>query len=257
MYRSLRSHVLRIMPKTNQTPAKRPITNLSTFIREIEKISIDWAPSREFDPWFRGHGNTNWPLVPSVHRPGNHEILEEDQYRHEFKLRAFPYLAGTAREPNTEWEWYFIMQHHGLPTRLLDWTRSALVALYFAVRDAPGDSDAAVWVLDPWELNRRIARKGKTILSPVEPRIQSYLPEPLSKRALPRNPIALEAPLNSNRISAQRGVFTLHGSTRKALNRYANLKDRLLKIEIARQKICLIKEQLRIVGSPRPLSSLS
>ncbi len=226
----------------------RPIKNLAAFIREIEKITLDWAPDREFYPWFRGQGNTNWSLVPSVYRPGYREILEEDEYRYEFKLRAFPYLAGTAREPSTEWEWYFLMQHHGLPTRLLDWTRSALVALYFAVRDANEENPAAVWVLDPWALNQKIGRKGQKLLSPAVKGIQGYLREPFSLHSLPRSPIAIEAPMNSSRITAQRGVFTLHGSTRKALERYATLKPHLLKIEIARGQIGLIKEQLVMAG---------
>jgi hypothetical protein len=53
----------------------------------------------------------------------------------------------------SEWDEYFLMQHYGLPTRFLDWSESALVALYFAVGAEPRrhePSDAAVWMLDPW-----------------------------------------------------------------------------------------------------------
>jgi len=45
------------------------------------------------------------------------------------------------------------MQHSGAPTGLLDWTEAALIALYFAVRDKKDETDAAVWVLEPWLLN--------------------------------------------------------------------------------------------------------
>ncbi len=231
-------------PRKRSSP--KPVTSLAAFARRIETVTLEWAPEREFDPWFRGHGSTDWPLVPGIYR--TEEIAEEeDNYREDFKLRALPYLIGSAREPSSEWEWYFLMQHWGLPTRLLDWTRSALVALYFAVRDKESTKDAAVWVLDPWSLNQQIARKG-FLYSATDRGVQGYLREPFSNRGLPRNPIALEAAFNSTRIAAQRGCFTLHGSTRKALDRYAALKARLLKIEIARIRVPEIREQLRVLG---------
>jgi FRG domain len=228
--------------------SKQPITSLSTYLEEVERIVLEWAPRRQFYPWFRGHGESTWPLTPRVYRPEFRKILDENQYRYQFKLRAFPYLLGTAREPLNEWEWYFLMQHYGLPTRLLDWSTSALVGLYFALRDTTGDRNAVVWVLDPWALNKKIARKGEKILIPGAKQIQGYLPEPLSYKSIPRNPIALEPSLNSSRITAQRGAFTLHGSMHKALDKYAELKPHLRKIEIANRRIPIIKEQLFIAG---------
>ena len=56
------------------------------------------------------------------------------------------------------------MQHSGAPTRLSDWTEGGLIALYFAVRNnANRDSDTAVWILDPWELNRTAADRAEVI----------------------------------------------------------------------------------------------
>ena len=254
------------MATRNPKRIQRPVTSLAAFVRRVENITLDWAPDRQFDPWFRGQG-ADWALAPGLYRPPyNENVDDEDNYREDFKLRAVQYLEGSAREPKNEWEWYFLMQHWGLPTRLLDWTRSALVALYFAVRDKKlepsetgskgklkrskeePDGDAVVWVLDPWAVNKKIAHKGDFLFSASDRGVQGYLQKPFSKKILPSGPIALEAAFDSKRIAAQRGCFTLHGRTRKALDKYSAIKTRLVKIEIAHKRVGDIREQLRVLG---------
>ena len=57
--------------------------------------------------------------------------------------------------------WLTLMQHYGLPTRLLDWSESPLVALYFALSsDEDAKADAAVWVLNPMKLNKKVGYAG-------------------------------------------------------------------------------------------------
>ena len=63
-------------------------------------------------------------------------------------------------KPANNWDWYFVMQHYGAPTRLLDWTEGALHGLYFALRNNYGYDDAAVWVLNPWKFNKKTVGMG-------------------------------------------------------------------------------------------------
>lgn len=69
-----------------------------------------------------------------------------------FQQNAFSLLE---KRPSTYWEWLFIMQHHGVSTRLLDWSESPLAGLYFALDDPKKDrTDGLLWMLLPTELNK-------------------------------------------------------------------------------------------------------
>lgn len=81
---------------------------------------------------FRGVSRANWSLIPSIARPrwyvDYHEYDEKDTFDL-FKARARRCLTI---EPANDWEWLALAQHHQLPTRLLDWSESPLVAAFFA-----------------------------------------------------------------------------------------------------------------------------
>ncbi|MGB4222143.1 MAG: FRG domain-containing protein, partial [Smithellaceae bacterium] len=92
---------------------------------------------------FRGVRSTEHKLVPKIGRykkfKKSRDTVREERYMLRlFKEQAVSYMATI---PDNNWEWLAIMQHHGMPTRLLDWTRNPLVAAYFAVRkEHDGDS---------------------------------------------------------------------------------------------------------------------
>lgn len=102
---------------------------------------------------YRGQKEAKWDLKPSIGR--QLELYEERNYNEAdllkeeynmlklFRLQAAAFLG---RMPGKGWETLVLAQHHGLPTRLLDWTHSALAALYFAV-ERPSEVDSAVWML--------------------------------------------------------------------------------------------------------------
>lgn len=90
--------------------------------------------------WYRGQVQSKFQLLPSISRsiggiPLNPEL--EIVLLSKFKSLATPYIDNLPTPPlpngvESYWSWLFQMQHYGVPTRLLDWSRDALVALYFA-----------------------------------------------------------------------------------------------------------------------------
>lgn len=163
--------------------------------------------------WFRGQTDIAWKLLPGYQRlsapPPETTLLKR------FKQSAAMLLN---RDPKDSFDWMFLMQHYGLPTRLLDWSESPLVGLYFAVNDAtiPSEKDAALWVLRPAELNRESGiddtHEQFFIPSFDDEELQNYSVESLSRgpKRTRLQPIATIATRNNPRIQAQLGVFTIH-----------------------------------------------
>jgi type I restriction enzyme M protein len=95
---------------------------------------------------FRGHSNARYNLLPKaariLHTSSTCEKFEKSIFNF-FKRQAHPFLK---QMPANDWEWLTLAQHHGLPTRLLDWTYNPLVACYFAVESCDG-ADGAIFAL--------------------------------------------------------------------------------------------------------------
>jgi hypothetical protein len=89
---------------------------------------------------YRGHASTEWPLLPKAGRVP-FSTLDDRAYLEAWKRRAVPFVTGSP----SAWDWLAIAQHHGLPTRLLDWTGNPLVAAFFAVESGPMDADGAIY----------------------------------------------------------------------------------------------------------------
>jgi hypothetical protein len=126
-----------------KTRKDKPITSLSTLINFVEEE----CQGGQF--LFRGQREDR-PLLPKIARDGRNTMGEqllriESQMMEEFKRQCRPYLTI---DPLNEWDWLALAQHHGMATRVLDWTENPLAALWFAVRKPPGESkEGVLWVL--------------------------------------------------------------------------------------------------------------
>jgi hypothetical protein len=182
--------------------------------------------------------SAEYKLIPGLYRSkSGREPYSDDELRAEFRRRALPLVAE--RPPRDDWEWYFLMQHYGAPTRLLDWTDSALVALYFALYSvsAVGGMTAVqkpvVWALNPWQLNRAFSFAG-----PVTPGVQdidSYLSTVYKGRRPPQYPLAIDPTFIAQRMLVQHSHFTLHGHDFRGLDEMRDelqLGDTLLRVVI-------------------------
>jgi hypothetical protein len=128
----------------------------------------------------------------------------------QFQRRAHHYIPNPPDDSDVL-EWFALMQHHGVPTRLLDWTFSPYVALYFAIENSPPDTDCAVWAVDTgW-----LAQKGNEAL-PSDSRFpkdsgvrafNQYLNRVLLTGNNPNVVVAANPIRMSERAAAQQGVF--------------------------------------------------
>lgn len=122
-------------------------------INSIEDL-LKYAPESDDPdsaPVFRGQEKRH-PLIPSIGRPGHScRNYKNWQVYEQAILRFFEREARAYREqlPTNVLDMIVLAQHHGVPTRLLDWTKSALIALYFAVEKLDQDADGAVWSFVP------------------------------------------------------------------------------------------------------------
>jgi hypothetical protein len=236
------------------------VTTIPGFLAIVEKLTDRWFDrEKTWGPWFRGQNSARWKLQPSLYRyiPTDRPIRQlEDEIRQEFAVRA-PSL-GVERPKNT-WEWYFLMQHSGAPTRLLDWTESALIGLFFAVRNKSDNSDAVVWILEPWMLNKHVIQLDEVVapgaetgmvLAHVE-RYRPWLPDRYSsegdlEKALP---VAVYPTHFSRRISSQRSCFTVHGADVNGFDHLPeDLRPYLQKVIIPGSKVRGIEKSLSVLG---------
>ncbi len=123
-------------------------------IKNIAELLVAIQEDQENRPgtiWFRGQSDSAWQLLPGFMR--SKSSISETTLLNRFRQSA---AMLTELRPQSSFDWTFLMQHYGVPTRLLDWSESPLIAMYFAVENwsEKPDTDAALWCLWPTVLNQ-------------------------------------------------------------------------------------------------------
>ena len=174
---------------------KRPVEPVHSW----EDFS-EWIATHDSRNWlFRGVSSEKYELIPKIGRPETYEpscsfhVGAEVWFFTQFQSKAIAYLSS---RPANDWEWLALAQHHGLPTRLLDWSHSPLVGAYFAVEKDQRTKHAAIFACE--------------ILATISSQFHEH---PFGCTGDYR----FDPPSISPRIIAQAGTFTVHKSPTKPL----------------------------------------
>ncbi len=240
--------------------AEVTVNSLGDLIDKVTPTEPDPRTGRRRDSGvYRGDSDADWPLLTSLDKLGGAGAPHSKADLEEHILRNFirysrPYFQTP---PVNEWEVLVAAQHHGLPTRLLDWTYSPLVAAHFATIGSNRNSDRVVWRLD-WKSVHRCFRLPELalLIQDLEGILgadRRMTPWALFSGAADDKQFAcmFEPPSLNARIVAQSATFTLCSDKRVPFDRFLDehgLGSTLTKFIIPAKEAARFRDQLDLVS---------
>ncbi|MGF7214047.1 hypothetical protein GGR92_000187 [Spirosoma lacussanchae] len=205
-----------------------PDERVASWSQLMDRLYADaWTPTiRRFRPpvAFRGMADASFLLNTSLMRLGNGYTCSEGHLLRNFRK----YAVGRVPHHESFWYWLAIAQHHGLPTRLLDWTFSPFVALHFVTASTElYDRDGVIWCIDYKKVHQQVPESLRVLLDSegadvftvdMLNQIQS-LPD---FDTLAREPFALffDPPSIDERIVNQYAMFSIVSDARVGLGQW-------------------------------------
>lgn len=229
-------------------------------IEQLVKLPIQMEKPENFGElcWWRGHSIETWQIMPRVFRENKNNSLGLSYEAN--ILKWFQSQASIRHSPlplpDDNFAWLAIAQHYRLPTRLLDWSQSILIAAYFAVSENESN-DAALWCLQPNLLNQeylqyRGAALPHYISQLANNAFTTFLPEHCYDSQLEdnfnKNVVAAVVPNKADlRMLQQMAMFTIHTKP-IALNDGENYSSYLRRFMIPKKAKKQIRRDLESLG---------
>jgi len=232
-----------------------PIKSVAELGSALAKLEVAVKTHAHWRSWFRGHSRTGWPLKPGVYRPTFGQPLNERDrlYIEQHLNQEFTVMsAGLRTGRESVEEIYFLQQHYRMPTRLLDWTTSALAALYFSCCGDPDvDGDGELFLMDAYKFRfpNSVPKSRRGVATSRHPEVGDairVISEWKDETRFPDYIIPVRPDSFERRVALQRSCFTFHVPNHQALTKAENPTLRNLRIPANSKKPILL--ELRLLG---------
>jgi hypothetical protein len=224
------------------------MNNLDDFFKSVDKLlrtgNFNDCPM----PLFRGHSKVGYELLPTLHR--SYQKTKKDIWTLENNLYCdFRSMVGPRVSFKSSWETLFAMRHEGIPTRLLDWTESIGTSLFFALNTTELDKPH-IWVLNPYKLNEQNQIANGALVNPDEdlPDYQKTYGNFCNDQGqfIHKLPVAIYPNRTNDRIFAQKGWFTIHGTDERKMEE--SYPDSIKKINIPMKLVPKLRSLIKHFG---------